>query len=137
MAPLFVYGTLLFPEILEVVLGRVPDFKDGILSDYHRFNIHDGINTRLYPAISNQPGGLVEGRLLLDLSYDERQVLDAYEGREYFKKTVQVQCEGQLVEAEVYIWHTAGKDLLKGSWSPSNFKIHHLDQYVRDLKGYT
>jgi gamma-glutamylcyclotransferase (GGCT)/AIG2-like uncharacterized protein YtfP len=89
MPPLFVYGTLLFPEMLNALLSRVPRYLDATLPEYRRFSIHDGPDVRPYPAILPEPKALVKGALLLGLSKEEGQILDAYEGEGYTKTACQ------------------------------------------------
>ncbi|MEQ8703547.1 MAG: gamma-glutamylcyclotransferase family protein [Phaeodactylibacter sp.] len=133
MPPLFVYGTLLFPEILATLLNRVPHHIESTLIDHRRFAIHDGPKVRPYPAIFPEPGAVVSGHLLPDLSPRECQILDAYEGADYAKTTGQVKKAGQWTEAEVYIWRADKRGQLRDSWEPEYFQAHHLGTYLRYL----
>ena len=133
MQPLFVYGTLLFPEVLKMLLGRIPRRAKAVLTGYRRCSIHDGPSIRLYPAIFPEEQAVVEGELLLDLSAAERQVLDAYEGADYLKVQVQVYAEGQSRQAEAYVWQMGKRGQLRGDWDPEYFKTHHLQSYLGHL----
>lgn len=130
MPPLFVYGTLLFPEILDALLSRVPHYLDATLPAYRRFSIHDGPYVRPYPAILPEPKALVKGILLLELSKEEGQILDAYEGEDYTKTTCVVTCGSELVDAHVYVWRADQRGQLRGNWDPGNFQSNYLNAYL-------
>lgn len=130
MRPLFVYGTLLFPEILQLLLRRLPDSTEAILPEYHRFSIHDGPYVRPYPAVFPQPGGEVHGLLLHGLSPTEHAVLDAYEDDDYVKTAVTVAQNGEMAEVSVYVWRADKKGQLRGTWNPEQFKAENLEAYI-------
>lgn len=134
MRPLFVYGTLLFPEILRLLLGRLPGSSEAVLPGYHRFSIHDGADIRPYPAVFPQPASEVQGLLLHGLSPAEHAVLDAYEEEDYMKTAVSVLQDDQRIEASVYVWRADKRGQLRGTWSPEAFRAEHLEAYLRHLK---
>ncbi len=134
MHPLFVYGTLLFPEILHILLGRLPGSSAATLPDYHRFSIHDGANVRPYPAVFPQPASEVQGLLLHGLSPAEHAVLDAYEDEDYIKTAVPVLRDDQWVEASVYVWRADKRGQLRGVWDPEQFMRQHLGTYLKHMK---
>ena len=72
---IFVYGSLLNERILKVLLGREPQWSSARLKGYHRFSVRN----QVYPAISLEPSGIVEGKVLLDIQDKEMIVLDQYE----------------------------------------------------------
>ncbi|CAM9662340.1 unnamed protein product [Choristocarpus tenellus] len=83
---LFVYGSLMQPEVLQVLLGRVPPTNKGILHGYHRYRIKE----QVYPAIFPCEGSSVEGLLLPGLSPREQYILDLFEDEDYQKVDVDV-----------------------------------------------
>ncbi|MCR9054327.1 MAG: gamma-glutamylcyclotransferase family protein [Phaeodactylibacter xiamenensis] len=134
MRPLFVYGTLLFPEILRLLLGRLPGSSEAVLHGYHRFSIHDGADIRPYPAVFPRAASEVRGLLLYGLSPKEHTVLDAYEGEDYVKTAVSVLQDDQRVEASVYIWRADKRGQLRGVWDPEQFMRQHLGAYLKHMK---
>ncbi len=134
MRPLFVYGTLLFPEILHSLLGRLPGSSEAILPGYHRFSIHDGADVRPYPAVFPRHGAEVQGLLLSGLSPKEHTILDAYEDEDYVKTAVSVLQDDQRVEASVYVWRAGKRGQLRGVWDLEQFRVQHLDAYLRHMK---
>ena len=47
---LFVYGTLLYPEIVGALLRRVPTQTPGLIKGYRRY----GLNQFVFPAVVRQ-----------------------------------------------------------------------------------
>ena len=71
---LFVYGTLQFPEVLRVLLGRTPDSSPVALKGWRAA----ALVRRTYPGLV--PGNAtVPGMLLTGLRAEELEVLDEYE----------------------------------------------------------
>ncbi len=83
---LFVYGTLLAPEIIHAVIGRVPKSQPCTLSGYARFTVRQ----QVYPGIIERAGGLVDGALYRGIRAEEWQQLDEYEGSLYVRRSVRV-----------------------------------------------
>ncbi|XP_071692187.1 AIG2-like protein D isoform X2 [Rutidosis leptorrhynchoides] len=82
----FVYGSLLADNVVQLLLNRVPQTSPAILNDYHRFSIKG----RVYPAIRPVENKQVTGRVLIGLSATELDILDDYEAEEYDKRVVNV-----------------------------------------------
>ncbi len=132
---LFVYGTLLFPEILEALLGFVPAGSPAELAGYHRYCIYDGPHPRPYPAIYPAAGHTVEGLLLRGLSGAQMAVLDAYEDEDYVRKPCTVIESGQAQVAVVYVWRADRRGQLRSSWDKAAFEARYLQHYVVRLRG--
>ncbi len=78
MSSVFVYGSLLAPEVLRALLGRVPPAKAATLHGHRRYSIRE----RTYPAtVKASDADAVQGRVLLDLSSKEKRLLDLFEAR--------------------------------------------------------
>ena len=76
----FVYGSLMAPEVLQALLGRVPDRTEATVRGYRRFAIKD----RVYPALVRSRGDAdgdarVRGELIRGMSRRELAVLDWFE----------------------------------------------------------
>jgi hypothetical protein len=73
MGVAFVYGTLQSPEVVRLLLDRMPTCKPAILHGYSRRCIKD----RVYPAITPaEASSKVQGMVLMDLSPKELHILD-------------------------------------------------------------
>ncbi len=126
--PLFIYGTLTFPEILEGLTGKTFERKPARLSGYQRYAIQD----RPYPAITEKPGSEVDG-FLIDADEASARIIGFFEAPEYEKRQVEVSCEGEVRQAAAYAWQAAHRALLSGEWSPEEFSKNHLQRYAAEV----
>lgn len=117
--PLFVYGTLLIPEFVSKVIGRVPPFEPASLEGYSRYRMRG----KRYPGLCAEPGGRTLGGLISGLIPTEFVRLDAYEGDEYQRHQVRVVAAGQLRTAFVYLVRDV-KLLSREPWE--------LDPFLKD-----
>src|SRR6266487_644351 len=75
---LFVYGSLLFPEVMRVLLGRIPA---GLPASVAGWRVA-ALPGRVYPALV--PGETVaKGQLISDLTPADWRLLDAFEDDVY------------------------------------------------------
>lgn len=120
-AELFVYGSLSFPPVLEVLLGRVPKQEQAQLSGWRAAALRDRVFPGLTPA-SRQVGGL----LLQALTPAERGMIDAFEGRFYDLVTV------HLDDGRAAVTYTCADASLvcETDWDRESFGRRHLDAYV-------
>ncbi len=137
---IFVYGSLMFPEIVEALTGRQIEMVDAVLDGYKRYQIFDGDEPRSYPAIQKTEGESVTGRILLNVDEEDLQILDYFEDVGYDRKTERVVIDGVEVEVEVYTWpEDLGREIngeLKGEWGErqsEEFRKKYLQYYVEEL----
>uniref|UniRef100_A0A6U5II36 Putative gamma-glutamylcyclotransferase n=1 Tax=Corethron hystrix TaxID=216773 RepID=A0A6U5II36_9STRA len=100
--PLAVYGTLLSPNLLRSLLGRLPPVTAGILLPDHRPDPNKllarrRVRDQAYPGLLLMDRADVDGdvdpirvAILDDLTEREMAILDAYEDDEYSRTTVTV-----------------------------------------------
>lgn len=99
---LFVYGTLQDADILSAVLGRPMDMtglRPATAPGYRAVAYPD----RVYPALvasaaDSAPGLLLDGLTELDIA-----MLDAFEGDEYRRETIDVLADGLPHRAYAYL----------------------------------
>lgn len=118
---LFVYGTLLFPEVLTALLGRVPASTPGRAEGWRAA----ALESRVYPGLVRHRGGTASGLVLGGLTGPERELLDAYEDRGY-ELTAIALAGGRTCLA--YVW--CG-EVLPADWSAKDFAAVHLSGYAR------
>ncbi|GAA2435489.1 gamma-glutamylcyclotransferase family protein [Streptomyces macrosporus] len=118
--PLFVYGTLRFPEVLRALLGRVPARTPADVAGWRAAPLEGRLYPGLVPAEET-----VTGLLLEDLTPAEWRVLDAFEGDEYDRRRLAL-TDGRHCCA--YVW-SAGR-VLPGTWSVEDFAERHLADFV-------
>ncbi|KAK1438229.1 hypothetical protein QVD17_04035 [Tagetes erecta] len=130
----FVYGSLLADDVVQILLNRVPQTSPAILNNYHRFSIKG----RVYPAILPVENKKVTGRVLIGLSGTELDILDMYEDDEYDKRVVNVSLldASEVLQAYTYVWGNSTDPDLYGDWDFEEFKESKLKDYVEMTKSY-
>lgn len=118
---LFAYGTLQFPQVLNALLDRVPDYRPAWLAGWRAARLR-GLS---YPGLV--PGGAASGVLLTGLSDAEWRILDAYEDREYDLIAVLL---ADTATALTYRY-TANELVTAQDWSADDFARCHLPGFVR------
>ena len=108
---LFAYGTLMWPEVLEAVMGRRLASTPATLAGFKRLRVRGAS----YPVVVPSAGGRVEGVLYRGLSHGELRRLDAFEGGEYDR--VERTVDGVL--AQVYVLAEAFRHIAEETeWTP-------------------
>ena len=127
-APLFLYGTLRDPDILAAVLGRTVADRQLIAA-----TAPDCVAVyypgRVYPALVRRPGAVAPGRLLVQASADDLAALDAFEGEEYRRGSVQAMTEAGPVAAEVY-WPSMPVAPSAAVWTLDRWMREHKPQVI-------
>ncbi|KAK9839630.1 hypothetical protein WJX81_001733 [Elliptochloris bilobata] len=114
------------PEVLQVLLKRVPRSQPARVQGYFRHRIRGHIFPGAQPA---GPEDEVSGLVLHDLSAQELDVFDAFEGDEYYKVNVRPQLsDATSVDAFMYVWHE--RRLLYGEWDFEEWRRKHLTDYT-------
>ena len=134
----FVYGTLMSPQVLQTLLGRIPTMtKPAYLHNYIRYPVKDHVYPGIIPCSksSNHHGdkGIVEGILLSGLTKNEIKIFDWFEDTDYKRCIEDIHIilkdskhgdhlqksdisdnekREEIVKANVYVW-IAGNDLLE------------------------
>jgi len=119
MKSLFVYGTLMFPEIQRKIIGRCPKKQRATLHGYARYKIKDAN----YPAAIPEPESVIQGYVLFELTDEELKRIDQYEGAEYKRIPVSVSLEdGTSFETFAYILKEEFRDeIIPVHWSADDF----------------
>ena len=120
---LFTYGTLMFPEVLAVLLGRVPASVPASVDGWRVLAI-PGVS---YPALVVAPGR-ARGRVLLDLRPEEWRVIDAYEDDIYELRPIGSQPGGLPTVAYVCPTTDGVADV---DWDADRFAAEELTDYAR------
>ena len=126
--PLFAYGTLQFPVIIEVVIGRVPAMIAATASDHEVRHI-PGVQ---YPGLVSVPGGSASGVLIGDLSEMEWSLLDEYEDAFYSLDDIVVCSNGNARVASAY--RVPLSMVSSDYWDPRLFEARYLDVFVGEIR---
>lgn len=132
ISEVFVYGTLIFPQVMEAVTGKV---HKGQTAKLHNFAAYKVVGD-VYPGIWHLEGVSTDGILYQGISKDELAKLDLYEGEEYNRELLEVETEdGNTHRAWVYTYRPAYRHMLSElPWSAEHFNESELDAYVSKIK---
>ncbi|MCB9703438.1 MAG: gamma-glutamylcyclotransferase [Myxococcales bacterium] len=131
--PLFVYGTLLCPEVWALIVGPPARRRVAWLVDHRR----GPIVGEVYPGALPERGARIEGALVEGLDGPARARLDVYEGPLYRRVSVAVALAGGgLADAETYLVEDAQRALVgAGEWSLAAFRAGALVAFLAELRG--
>lgn len=136
MNNIFTYGSLMFPEVWERVVGSHYQASPARLDGYVRRELRDEI----YPVIVRQvPDSHVEGMLYFGISTQDLARLDRFEGEYYVRRSVNVIAgrEGLACEAFTYVLSGRYRHLLSDrDWDPGYFREHGLDRFLAHYAGF-
>jgi gamma-glutamylcyclotransferase (GGCT)/AIG2-like uncharacterized protein YtfP len=85
MEVLFVYGTLQYPAVQQIIFGRVIPGTPDLLDGFHKSEIH--LPGGSYPIAMRQPGACIAGQAL-HITPQEMDSSDRYEGSAYVRVRV-------------------------------------------------
>ncbi len=133
---LFVYGTLMFPEIRSTLVGRDFQTFSAELRGYRRLSIFLPGRAPV-PGIVADEAASVSGLVLRGVDRRSLWVFDTFEGVKgglYSRERVTVEdSEGRALEVSTYVTGPAARELLKGDWDPEVFRKRHLVAYRRRI----
>ena len=129
MSHLFVYGTLMVPEVAQKIFGRT-SVEKAILQNFKRLKIYLKDQELFYPALIKEKSSFTEGIIFRNLSEKELALIDKYEGEEYKRKLVQVETKEETLDACCYIWQANDDYILKDEWSAEGFREKYLNDFL-------
>ncbi len=98
--PLFVYGSLQVPKVLEVVIGRPIEGKPASAPGFRRF-VMKGYS---FPGMIPEAEASTGGRLIEGLTEEDLERLDHFEGEPYLRQKIRVLLDGNAPsEAWAYV----------------------------------
>lgn len=130
-ATLFVYGTLLAPELRRALLGRAVAGTPAELDGYACFRVRHAP----YPAIAPAADATTAGELIGGLSPAELDILDDYESAMYRRLVVTVRdAAGNETEAFTYVIDESAVHRLSDElWDYAAFRLRQLDRYLKAI----
>ncbi len=130
MYNVFVYGSLLFREMVEKLCGKTVEMQQACLHGYKRCAV-DGAD---YPAIIKEETSKVKGKLIVNLCKEDLDILTFYEGDEYQTTPVEVKTENrEIISALAYTWIVGIDRLLDWDWDKERFKQKALQFYISEI----
>jgi gamma-glutamylcyclotransferase (GGCT)/AIG2-like uncharacterized protein YtfP len=130
---LFVYGTLMVPEVMREVSGFHGSGIPAVLPD-HRCRLVRG---EVYPAVCPHAGDSVEGLVYRGLTVEQMSLLDTFEGEFYERRTVRVVSGATHFTAETYILAPRHRARLsERSWSLERFLLEGITRFTTEYRGF-
>jgi ADP-ribose pyrophosphatase len=124
VANIFLYGTLCDLELLQICLGRSLDKIDKQPARLDNHSVF-WVKGRNFPVIKFVEGASAQGIVLFDLSNDDLNRLDFYEGS-FNIENKQLSDHTDMVEAQVY-FNTDEKIEVGDQWSLRNWQTEFGD----------
>lgn len=130
----FTYGSLMWADIMARVCGREFASEPASLAGHRRHPVRG----QDYPGLRPAAGGLVPGRLYLDVTDEAWARLDAFEGEEYERADVSVAlADGRSLPAQVYRFKAELADrLLPGDWDAEAFGREGRRRFIERYVGF-
>jgi gamma-glutamylcyclotransferase (GGCT)/AIG2-like uncharacterized protein YtfP len=119
---LFAYGTLKFPEVMQVLIGRVPASEPAAVMGWRVA----AIPGRPYPAMVSAEA-IAHGLLITDLSGLEWRIIDAFKDEIYELRPLTLS-DGRDAWAYVYAGH---EEVSSHDWNAEQFERDSFVAYLR------
>ena len=129
---LFVYGTLLYDEVWNEVVGHKREKQSAKAFGWARYYV----NNKLYPGLISSLDCVVDGMLITGLTNQEWSKLDKFEDDLYIRKLIDITLENNTtIQSYAYIVEQANcKYLSSIPWEPKKFKQLELKKFLFKLK---
>jgi len=130
---LFVYGTLMVPEVMRRVCGYARAGEPALLHDYRRRRV----SGEVYPGIVASVGDAVGGVVYRNVRRTQLAVLDVFEGDMYRREVVNVAVGSRLIPASTYVMAASHRHLLSDhDWSLELFLADGLRHFLSGYPGF-
>lgn len=133
---IFVYGLLMFPDVVTALTGKSFVMIDATLRDYRRYGLTNSPLDAPVPVLISQTGTSQQGKLLLDVDAASVAILDAFEEIEdghYVKQQVRVESAGQWYSAFCYAAGPALRPYASGDWQPERVSAEQKAHLVTSV----
>ncbi len=131
--PVFTYGTLMFPEVVEALTGEQLIPVPATLTGFARY----AIKNACYPGIVNDINASVDGVVYREVSNNTLQVFDWFEAEIYERLPVKVDIQEQKLEAFAYVVSEKfRRNLDSVPWQPEIFLEQHSTRYIEKCRQY-
>ncbi|KAF2532296.1 hypothetical protein F2Q70_00033366 [Brassica cretica] len=134
---LFVYGSLQDPQVVYVLLNRVPDHSSAVLSGlYVSLSLSLSLSQSTYLDLVHVLDPAEE--VLKGITDDERKLLDDFEDVEYDRKAVEVVLTdtSEKLQVGTYVWRNKDDPDLYGEWDFEEWKLHDRGAFITATKNF-
>jgi gamma-glutamylcyclotransferase (GGCT)/AIG2-like uncharacterized protein YtfP len=118
---LFAYGTLLFPEVLRILIDRVPDSAQATVEGWRAAALPGCVYPGLVPARKSTKGLLLHG-----ITTTEWQTIDSFEDNLYELRELPLRHDRR---GWAYVY-SADAEVSPNDWDPQWFATRHLTNYL-------
>ena len=126
---IFVYGSLMIPEMVKALTGNHFLMVDAILPGYRRHKVKDHIG----PGLSKEKRRSVYGKVLLGIDEKSMAIFDKFEGSYGYELIeVEVLVEGHKKDVFFYEWTGHHDTLLDEDWDVEEFKRKHMERFLKE-----
>lgn len=124
----FVYGSLLVPEVVRAVLGRAPRSSPAVLHDYRRCSLRGHAFPGLLAAAGHRTTGTI-----IEVSPAELRRLDRYEDDFYTRRAATAaRDDGSAVPVQTYVLSARHRRMADPrTWSLAVFAARHAPRSAR------
>lgn len=132
---LFVFGTLMFPEITFALLGHSVDPRSAVLKNFIRTTLERKESKAVGPVIVPDSSQVVRGLLLSNLSTQDLAIIHHFEQetKGYQLQPVKVELDDcSIAQTKAYQLEESLRGNTSGDWSEEGFKQNHLHYYVKE-----
>ena len=131
----FTYGTLMFPEVWQTVVGKSFTAVNGKVRGYAVYRVKDAV----FPGMVAERGKIVSGVVYLDVDDESVARLDRFEDDFYERQSIWLDCDdGEKRSAEAYIVPLSIQSVLTSElWDREAFRTSGgLEQFVNKFAGF-
>ncbi len=131
---LFVYGTLLFPSIRRLVIGRDIKGISATLTGYQIYRVKDATFPAIVQATAGEETASIPGEIITGLSEVEMDRLDQYE--DTFYQRIEVSIDEQIAQVYILPAELAAEVLSEDNWTREWFATHHYAAFLERISRY-
>ena len=130
---LFVYGTLLIPDLLHALFGKKIYSIPAVLENHSVYtSLNKGVESD-YPFLVQENLCKTKGKVLYGLNKADWELLSFYESDEYELKEVNVKIPSGLISVKTY-YPKNELSIIKGNtWNIDRFIEECLPKYLSDV----
>ena len=132
----FVYGLLMFPEIVTAITGQQYLALSAVLPHHQRRGLSQSPGTAPLPVLVDNQDFDQDGSLLLEVDATAMAKLDFFEELDsglYVKKEVRVLADGQWYCAICYAAGPALLPYVSGDWTPTLISAEQKAYFIQTV----
>jgi gamma-glutamylcyclotransferase (GGCT)/AIG2-like uncharacterized protein YtfP len=132
----FTYGTLMFPQVWQAVVGRSFETVEGVAAGFEVLRVRDAV----FPGIiAGENECSVAGLVYLGVDQESAERLDRFEDDFYERRSISIDCnDGQRRTADAYIVRPENRHVLTSEpWGRESFLASGgLEQFINRFAGF-